>query len=111
MWPLKQERLLDVEEADGILYTEYKIHSREEWDTKCPTVIIPRYVRAAQMFSTAFEEVGGNFAIAGLLRFIDVRKFKNWKRNMVISELFFAYSPNYDLKEFIIKNWCKNVSK
>lgn len=66
-----------MEEADGILYTEYKIHSREEWDTKCPTVIIARYVRAAQIFTTAFEEAGGNFAMAGLLRFIDVRKFKN----------------------------------
>lgn len=70
-----QERLLDVDEADGILYTEYKIYSLEEWDTKCPTVIAPRFVRAAQIYSTTFDEVSGNFAMAGLLRYVDVSKF------------------------------------
>lgn len=69
-----------MKEADGILYTEYTVEKtywqgeqEDELEIKCPTVIVPRYVRAAHLYIMAIGQVRGNFAIAGLLRCIDVR--------------------------------------
>lgn len=74
---MRQEGLLDIDEADGILYPEYKVRSREEWERGCPTIFVPRFVRTAHLYISTFGEVRGNFAIAGLLRCVDVRKFEN----------------------------------
>lgn len=55
--PLILERMLNMDEAIGILYTEYKSYSREKWCTKCPAVIVSTFLRAAQNYSPTFKGI------------------------------------------------------
>lgn len=65
-----------MEEADGILYTEFMVISQKEMETPCPAAFTPRFVRTAHLYNIAFNHVSGNFAIAGLFRSIDVNMFE-----------------------------------
>lgn len=63
---------MTIEEADGILYTEYKVYANETINVEYPTVLYDRHVRAAHIYNTAFSHVRQNFAIAGLNSFVQV---------------------------------------
>lgn len=56
--------MLSVDEADGILYTEYKTLKAEF--VKCPIDLVSNHVRAAHIYNIAISHARENFAIAGL---------------------------------------------
>lgn len=72
----KQNKLIAIEEADGILYTEKKVYDNETMNVEYPTVLNAKYVRAAHLYNVTFSHVRHCFAIAGLLS--DVEVFCIW---------------------------------
>lgn len=73
---------MGTEEADGILYTEYKIYANEIKNVEYPRTLKAKYVRAAQLYNDAFVAVRRNFAIAGLLPCVEVN-IKNLIKNLI----------------------------
>lgn len=80
---LKQDGLLYDKEADGILCTEYMISDGIQGYVIPPTNLNAQYVRAAQKYNIVFAYVRENFAIAGLLSFIEVIRY-NYTTNYII---------------------------
>lgn len=62
-----------VTEADGILYTEWKVYENDKMDVEYPKKLTAEYVRAAHLYNIAFGHMRLNFSIAGLLPFIQVQ--------------------------------------
>lgn len=65
---------MTVEAADGILYTENAIHKKKATNTRYPKAIEAENLRAAHAYNIAFGAVRENFAIAGLLPAIEVKR-------------------------------------
>lgn len=61
-----------MDEADGILYTEWKVNSNDKMDVEYPTILTANHIRAAHLYNITFAHVRLNFAIAGLLSHIQV---------------------------------------
>lgn len=59
-----------MEEADGILYTEYKTYTKEDMTVGYPENCKEGFIRAAHIYDNSFMQVRQNFAIAGLLSYI-----------------------------------------
>ncbi|XP_031628378.1 constitutive coactivator of PPAR-gamma-like protein 1 [Contarinia nasturtii] len=71
LYALVKEGIFSIEEADGILYTEYKVYLDETGNAQYPNVLVTRYVRAAHIYNNVFSQVRHNFGIAGLLPSIE----------------------------------------
>lgn len=59
--------MIDVLQADAILYTEMIFSYQSPSDIEYPTKIDPKHIRAAHIYNIAFTHVRQNFEIAGLL--------------------------------------------
>lgn len=70
---IQQNGFLDVKTSDGILYTANKVYSKNMGNVTHPDALVAAYVRAAHIYNIAFSDIRQNFAIAGLLKFIQVR--------------------------------------
>lgn len=64
--------LISLDEADGILYTESKVYANETMSVMHPIALVANHVRAAHIYNITFSHVRQNFAIAGLLSFVQV---------------------------------------
>ena len=61
-----------MEEADGILYTENCVYSNQIENVVYPIMLVTKHVRASHIYNITFCRVRQNFAIAGLLSFVQV---------------------------------------
>ncbi|XP_031621007.1 uncharacterized protein LOC116339323 [Contarinia nasturtii] len=66
LYVLVKKRLLSVEEADGILYTEHRVYDGTDNNRK-PVKVVDEHIRSAHIYVKAFDCVRENFAVAGLL--------------------------------------------
>lgn len=64
--------MINVNAADGILYTEYEVYENRTANIDYPTVVVAGHIRAAHMYNITFSTMRQNFAIAGLLPIIQV---------------------------------------
>ncbi|XP_055309988.1 uncharacterized protein LOC129573498 [Sitodiplosis mosellana] len=67
LYVLVKNGLIDVCEADCILYTEVRSLEDSRKRVKYPTKINPNHIRVAQIYNISFTNVRQNFEIAGLL--------------------------------------------
>lgn len=77
--------MIGIDEADGILYTENMVLAKATLNTNFPAVLKSEYVRAAHIYNIAFGYVRQNFAVAGLLPHIQVKKKCS---KLILSSLF-----------------------
>lgn len=80
-----QNKLLSIAEADGILYTESKVYSNETSHVGHPTVLVSKFVRAAHIYNIVFSHIRQNFAISGLVSFVQVLNYcicLYWHKNI-----------------------------
>lgn len=66
--------MIDIEAADGILYTENMVFANATLNVEYPVVLKSKYVRAAHIYNIAFSHMRQNFSMAGLLSLIQVKK-------------------------------------
>lgn len=71
----QQGKLISVDEADGILYTEIMVNDEQTKNINVSSTmtLTPNYVRAAHIYNITFPHVRENFSIAGLLPLVEVK--------------------------------------
>lgn len=94
--------MIGSEEADGILFSEKKIHDNEQITVKYPTGFESKCVRAAHMYNITFSHVRENFAIAGLLPLVKVWFAKDYDWDFLNVEHFFS-KWTYILQDSILQ--------
>lgn len=75
-----------MDQADGILFTEYMVQTDENTvrNIQHPKILVENNVRVAHVYNNTFQQVRQNFTIAGLLTSISV----NYSQ---LNDLFFFY--------------------